>query len=76
MTQPLNVWANTPRGAREQDLRNAVMAALQHLNSSNYGQALAALHQAIVKFDEYVKADFAAQDAKLAKRKPKRRRHK
>jgi len=51
------------RGVRETKLRDAVMAALLHLNSGNTGMALQALHQAIITFDDFVKADFAAQDA-------------
>jgi hypothetical protein len=56
---------NELRGERETALRNAVMKALLHFNSSNFGMALQALHDAINVFDNTVKADFlkADQDA-------------
>ena len=62
------------RGERETKLREAVMTALTHMNSSNFGLALSCLHNAINIFDDYAKADFAAQDEKLRRLKKKQRR--
>jgi len=50
------------------------MTALTHMNSSNFGLALSCLHNAINIFDDYAKADFAAQDEKLRRLKKKQRR--
>ena len=77
MTPPLREleqWARTVRGARERGLRESVMSALKHMNSSNFGMALQALHDAIVKFDAEVQGDFAAQDELIREAQTRRLR--